>query len=1502
MPKVTLLPNIVRVLILAFSGIAAHGVHAQKAMPEGTKGWWYNTGIGVADHGFADDPVTACMENAKRQMGTPLLAMRPSAGRSVSYDCKYAHFWSSTDQRWFGTTMLQCEPGYRARSPGVCVKSAHDEVPTPLSCAGSDPGAGIGNPVQLASGAKVQTENDLVAGSDLLRIDRTYRTLRTTTRAQSGGPGWSFSFDRDFTVTRGMIGNSYSVNGTFGDGSYFEFGMQPDGSFGSRYDRRMALKSTGTNYDDWTLTTAQGQIEHYTKIGDVFRLVSSHSREGGYLKYSYDADSQLTQITDKRGRAIHIGWSRGRVVDVDGPDGGVRYEYDPADAAGQSDIEGTGRLAAVHFHDRSGAQFASRRYHHEDQRQLYLLTGITDENGARFATYAYNDGGQAILSEHAGSAGRYAFAYPSELVRTVTDPLGTERNFDLQYANDNRGRIMRESQPAGAGCGVGASDMTYDSRGTLTSRTDFNDHKTCFVNDSNRGLETRRISGLPVGMSCPVGTDSLPTKSARMVSTQWHPDWPLASGVAEANRIVTNVYNGERGADGQVQQCADGATLLNGKPIAVLCSKTVQATTDNTGTLGFTAARTGPARVWRYTYNSTGQLLTRTGPADAAGNVDSARLTYYSDTSGSHAVGDLASIANGAGEVTQFLDYTADGLATRIKRPNGQTITLAYGPRRRLAESTVADSGGVSESTRYTYDDAGQLTRVVAPDGSAVEYTYDAAHRLTGLRDSAGNTMHLDLDNMGNVIHQEVRGASGELVTSAQRTYDALNRLQKEQRGGTDAGTNYAYDRGGNLTAVTDPLGRVTTQAFDNFDRVLAQTLPAATPGAAAPVIGYSYSHQDELLSVTDPRKLTTRYIVDGFGQQTSLISPDTGTTASQFDGAGNPYSSTDASGRKTVYQFDAAHRVTQIGSSIFEYGKNGSGATGRLTTMHDDSGQTSYTYDGFGRLLTKKQTVGIGAAAKTFASAYTYGVAGAGTGHVTSMTYPSGNRVDIAYGSDGRAISLAVTAPGASPVAILRDIRYLPFGAVRGWTWGNSSTASPNIYQRGFDLDGRIVSYPLGHPANNGTVRTLSYDAAGRITASKHTGGATAALLDQRYDYDGLDRLTAFDGAYTSQRFQYDANGNRTQATFGAKTYSNTISATSNRLNSTTGPAPARQNAFDAAGNLTKDGTIQYSYGSNGRLSGVVAGGASTGYRYNGLGQRVAKTGAAGVAVHYVYDEAGRLLGEYDGTGKAIQETVYLDDLPVAVMQPGTNGSKSQAAASSIYYVYADHLSTPRVLTRASDNKMVWRWDNADPFGLDQPDRNPNRLGELTYNPRFPGQVFDKETNNHYNYYRDYDPQSGRYIKSDPIGLSGGINTYAYVDGNPIAYYDPFGLIRYNRPAPKTVPASGPTATDLQCVETCMQRKTNNPTLDLLITGGSEKLGHSKASHHYRGEACDVAGPRANPVGSDGDGEMKECAVACGFGAGQFENFPKNPNRDHWHLQLIPGNGVPALPPNISH
>ncbi|MCX2843226.1 hypothetical protein OQJ59_16580 [Microbulbifer thermotolerans] len=108
--------------------------------------------------------------------------------------------------------------------------------------------------------------------------------------------------------------------------------------------------------------------------------------------------------------------------------------------------------------------------------------------------------------------------------------------------------------------------------------------------------------------------------------------------------------------------------------------------------------------------------------------------------------------------------------------------------------------------------------------------------------------------------------------------------------------------------------------------------------------------------------------------------------------------------------------------------------------------------------------------------------------------------------------------------------------------------------------------------------------------------------------------------------------------------------------------------------------------------------------------------------------------------------------------------------------YLHTDHLNTPRIGTDGNE-VVVWRWDS-DAFGQTAPDTDPDSDGVQTVvNLRFPGQIQDGEATFYYNYFRDYDPSLGRYLTSDPIGLASGINTYAYVGGNPIGFADPLGL-----------------------------------------------------------------------------------------------------------------------------
>jgi RHS repeat-associated protein len=151
----------------------------------------------------------------------------------------------------------------------------------------------------------------------------------------------------------------------------------------------------------------------------------------------------------------------------------------------------------------------------------------------------------------------------------------------------------------------------------------------------------------------------------------------------------------------------------------------------------------------------------------------------------------------------------------------------------------------------------------------------------------------------------------------------------------------------------------------------------------------------------------------------------------------------------------------------------------------------------------------------------------------------------------------------------------------------------------------------------------------------------------------------------------------------------------------------------------------------------------------------------------YYVYDESGHVIGEYDQNGNPIQEHIYLGDRPVAVAVTST---VNDTPITTVDYVTTDQLNTPRDITDGS-GAVIWSW-NSDPFGNGQPTST-----SFTYNLRFPGQYYDVETGHDYNYHRDYDPSTDRYMESDPSGLKGGLNTYVYAGSNPFSHSDFLGL-----------------------------------------------------------------------------------------------------------------------------
>ena len=243
---------------------------------------------------------------------------------------------------------------------------------------------------------------------------------------------------------------------------------------------------------------------------------------------------------------------------------------------------------------------------------------------------------------------------------------------------------------------------------------------------------------------------------------------------------------------------------------------------------------------------------------------------------------------------------------------------------------------------------------------------------------------------------------------------------------------------------------------------------------------------------------------------------------------------------------------------------------------------------------------------------------------------------------------------------------------------------------------------------------------------------------------------------------YTYDDTGNRMSRTAGPTTGTYAYAPTSHRLQSVAGIA----RGYDAVGNTTAIGGTarEFVYNHAGRMASAKANGVQTAsHLYNGDGERVLKTTSA-QTVLTLYDEAGQWLGDYDSSGQPLQQAIWFGELPVGLLA-------GAGAAQKLHYIEADALNTPRVVVDPVANVAVWRWDLiSDAFGDTAPNEDPDNNGiAFAFDMRSPGRRYDAATGLYYNYFRDYDPDTGRYAQSDPIGLDGGINTYGYANCSPL-------------------------------------------------------------------------------------------------------------------------------------
>ncbi|HVJ61654.1 MAG TPA: RHS repeat-associated core domain-containing protein [Tahibacter sp.] len=1213
-------------------------------------------------------------------------------------------------------------------------------------------GSGQGNPVFTATGAKFQGETDYAGSGEFpLNYRRTYFSMSPI--ASALGFHWRGSYERELNV-RWRQANDQDITNQpplavlviRDDGSYMEF-VDDRGTLRTHTDYPTTLRRLADGAGETTgfeYVNEDDETERYAPDG---RLLTITNRVGLTQTLTWNALGRIESVADPFGRKLTFSYN-----DI----GMLESVRDPANEAYTFAYQRNGMLQSVTY---PGGKL--RRYHYEGLK-AGQLTGITDERGIRLSTYRYDYRGRVLESTHADGADRHQFAYLDDNVTVVTNPYGLQTRYEHNELYEGSFRLARTSQPCVSCGGNDVAEQRFDALGFLAASVDFNHNETRYRNDA-RGL------ALEV-------TEAFGTPFQRRTLIDWHTQYRLPA------RLVEPVQGGDR----TTVFTYDGANLR---------TRTVTAG--------------GESRVWTYTYNGRGQVLTEDGPRTDVSDV----VTYTYDT----ATGNRATATDARGKVTRYTDYDAHGRLREMIDPNGLITQYRYDTRGRLThaiEKTGAADPG--ETTVMAYDDAGNLAKLTLPDGSFVAYTHDDAGRVDSTTDSLGDSVHYVVDALGNRTLETTRGADGTLAQSLARAIDQLGRLQTLQGATPAQRVTYTYDDNGNERTTTDAFSRTTTYTYDVLNRLSRiDSLPAADPDHAATIYGYDAA--DNLVRVTDPRTLVTSYAHNGFDELTTLISPDTGTTRATYDASGNLATSTDARAQRVVQRYDAADRlvesrygtadaaqpnnpaalssVEETLSYAYDEPHGGDGADGRLTSAVDGAATTRYSYDRHGRPTATNQVLGSGGPALTRATTHRYDA----LGRLEASTLPSGAVVGYAYGADGRVLTITVNG-----VVVVKDVEYFPFGDPKSWSEGGAAGAFR--YERRFDEDGRIVGHDLGDAE-----RGIDYDDGGRIVALDDDGGIEAAHWT--YTYDGQDRLKGAANAATqgpvsnlSLAWLYDATGNRMSQTTArggpADTDAYTIDAASNRIASIDGVA----RTYGAAGNTDSNGTHRFSSNARNRMS--VARLQGTGavlarYAYNTRGERVCKASGdsycpvgpgsnapadagSGTFTQYTYDDDGRLVGVYANDGRLIAEHVWLEGVPVAVIKPaGAVASHGglDAGGVAVFWIEPDHIDTPRLVVNAA-HQPVWRWENT-PFGDADADANPGGRGAFAFDLRFPGQVFDVETHMHYNINRDYEPGTGRYIQSDPIGLDGGINTYGYVNQSPVDSFDPDGL-RGSKPKPK--------------------------------------------------------------------------------------------------------------------
>ena len=1317
---------------------------------------WYTAYAGDSPFG---DPIAACyasLDGWAADRGVNPDDYEPLA--SVDFSAKnndYATSFSTVTCKFRnGLKRFTAHARYNCNSSSTAIAYCKppDEPPTTACGGGADSNSPVnnssstfrGNPVDVRSGNKYEWVTDFVTGGVRpLALRRVYNSGYGL--GSRLGAGWATNFDRTIHApTSNALAlrdhNNHSLHFKKISGIWVQRNL-----YGAPTRKNDSRKDLGWSIEEhsagvYTVTDPSGTVEVYQLGGDGFHhAVTSTTIDGYQLTFAYQYVNGAyvnTSVTDSFGKAYHFSYQAGSnlLASVTTPNGEVisyatlmnapSDSLEILDNLGETDADvRTGYfrqstvLSEVGYPDGT-AVYYEYEIPYKGRRAYWLLTGIKDERGVDYGTWAYHSemfgNNRVKYSTHPNGVDYTSFGYwtmPNAFQVSVTNALGLTTDYTFAttpidkgasgYANTSDGpQLLAAINGAPAPyCAATSRQAGYDSAGFVETRTDAEGVVTEYVND-DRGRVTQT-------------TEAAGTAAARVTTYEWDATKPLVTRMITPTLDHAFTYDAEDRLQSHV----------------------------------ITDLVAGGTRSWTYTWLAGGLLNTVDGPLP--GTVDLVDYDYDS-------AGNIAQITDETGRTFSVLAVDGNGRPTQINDFDGVATTITYDLRGRPIQFVDAHD---SATTTMVYDLTGNITSITWPDASALTFTYDDARRLTNVQNAVGDTLTYAYNQMSEVTGVTATNAGGGTDFTQDMVVDALRRVREIARGGALKQTN-SYDLEDRLILALDPTSGADVFVWDPLDRL------TSTIELGAGTTALTYRADDALTSVTDPTSLATAYTRNGFGDLLSVTSPDTGTTNYTVDAAGRPDSRTDARGQVTSFTYDAAGRPT--GTSYTGYPSYDQSWTydpaGWPTTLTHKGGSLTYGYDTRRNVTSATRTQG----GQTYPLSMTYDVAD----KMTSLTYPSGRQISYAYDPAGRVSGLTMSAPSEPSTGVFTGLTYNSVGALTGGTFANGTSLSRTYDQAGL-LQRQTVT----------GVQDLTYGYDGRDNITAITDGVNSAR-SQTFGYDALSRLTSASGAYGTYTYEYDAVGNRTRRVgTGLAVFDETLSyfAGSHRLSQVSYGSGTRSFTYYSSGQVLTDTvggvTTNFTLDPEGRVEALHQGGSPIAdYTYDGLGLRVEKTvptsptGDSGT-LHFIYDVDGRLLAEHDGsTGAVLREYVYFGLMPVAMIVP------DGAGGSDVYAIHADQVNMPQKLTDATGTVVHDRVTT--PFGELV---SGVGSGSSSLTLRFPGQRADGEAGLFQNWMRDYDPALGRYVQSDPIGLAGGINTYAYVGGNPVSYVDPrgeFGII----------------------------------------------------------------------------------------------------------------------------